>query len=177
MRKLILLVLVVAGVAALPTLLDLRGVRGDVMGALGLGEVTRTKATVLKVRDGDTIRVKITKTGVEQEVRILGIDTPEVRDDAECGGDIATTAMQALTPIGSTVTLVSDPSQGDRDKYDRLLRYVTRSGDDVGLAQLGAGLAKIFVFEDDPFDRVDAYRKAQRRARRDDVGLWAACWR
>ena len=172
-----MLVIVVAFVAALPTLLDMRKVTSDVMGSLGLGEVTRTRATVLKVRDGDTIRVEITKTGVEAEVRILGIDTPEVRDGAECGGDVATTSLLAMTPVGSTVVLVDDPSQGDRDRYDRLLRYVTRSGDDVGLEQLRSGMAKIFVFEDDPFDRVDAYRKAQRGARQQGLGLWSACWR
>ena len=177
MRKLILLVLVVAVLAAVPTMVDLRDVKADVMGALGLGEVSRTKATVVKVRDGDTIRVKITKTGVEAEVRILGIDTPEVREGAECGGDDATSSMQVLAPVGSTVTLVSDPGQGDRDRYDRLLRYVARSGDDVGLAQLESGMAKVFVFQDDPFDRVDAYRKAQRGARKQGHGLWAACWR
>lgn len=177
MRKIILLILVVAVVAALPKLIGMGDVKAEVMGVLGLGEAERTKAIVLRVRDGDTIRVRIDKTGVEAEVRILGIDTPEVRDKAECGGDVATTAMQALTPVGSSVVLVSDPSQADRDRYERLLRYVSRSGDDVGLKQIQAGLAKIFVFEDDPFDRVDAYRKAQRGARKGDTGLWAACWR
>lgn len=177
MRKLILLVLVVAVLAALPKLLGSKDPIAEVGGFLGLGEAARTKATVLRVRDGDTIRVRIDKTGVEAEVRILGIDTPEVRENAECGGDVATTSMQALAPIGSTVVLTSDPSQGDRDRYDRLLRYVSRSGDDVGLVQIQAGLARIFVFEDDPFDRVDAYRSAQRKARKGDIGSWAACWR
>jgi micrococcal nuclease len=177
MRKLTLLVLVIAVVAALPQLLGSRDPIADVGGLLGLGEVERTNATVLRVRDGDTIRVRIDKTGVENEVRILGIDTPEVRENAECGGDVAARAMQALTPVGAKVVLVSDPSQGDRDRYERLLRYVGRSGNDVGLEQVRAGLAKIFVFEDDPFDRVEPYRKAQRKARKDVTGLWAACWR
>lgn len=177
MRRLAVLVLVVAVIAALPTLLGKRALKAEIMAALGLGEVTRTKATVLKVRDGDTLRVKITKTGVEEEVRILGIDTPEVRAKAECGGNVATSFMQTLAPVGATVTLVSDPSQGDRDKYERLLRYVARAGDDVGLEQLQDGFAKVFVFEDDPFDRVDAYKKAQRGARSQALGLWAACWR
>ncbi len=177
MRRLALLVLVVAVLAALPKVLGITDVKSEVLGALGLGGVERAKATVLKVRDGDTIRVKITRTGVEEEVRILGIDTPEVRDGAECGGDVATTFMQTLAPVGSTVTLVSDPSQGDRDRYDRLLRYVAQSGDDVGREQLQGGYAQVFVFQGNPFERVDAYRKAQRGARKQDLGLWAACWR
>jgi endonuclease YncB( thermonuclease family) len=176
MRRIAVLVLVVAVVAAFPKLLDSTDPISDVGGVLGLGAAERSKATVLRVRDGDTIRVRIDKTGVEEEVRILGIDTPEVRENAECGGDVATTSMHALTPVGSTVVLTSDPSQGDRDRYDRLLRYVGRSGHDVGLKQVQAGLAKIFVFEDDPFDRVDAYRRVQRKARNSDLGLWAACW-
>lgn len=177
MRKLILLVLVVAVLAALPKLLGSKDPIADVGGMLGLGEVKRAKGTVLRVRDGDTIRVRIDKSGVEEEVRILGIDTPEVRENAECGGDVATTSMLALAPVGSKVVLTSDASQGDRDRYDRLLRYVGRSGDDVGLEQVRSGMAGIYVFEDDPFDRVDAYRKAERRARMSDTGLWAACWR
>ena len=177
MRKLVLLVLVVAMVAAVPKLIGGKDPIAEVSGLLGLGEVERAKATVLRVRDGDTIRVRIDKTGVEEEVRILGIDTPEVRENAECGGDVATTSIQSMTPVGSKVVLTSDPSQGDRDRYDRLLRYVGRSGDDVGLEQIRSGMAEIFVFEDDPFDRVDAYRKAERRARQGDTGLWAACWR
>lgn len=177
MRRLAVLVLVVAVLAALPKLLGGTDVKTEVTAFLGLGKVERTRATVLTVRDGDTIRVRLARTGVEEEVRLLGIDTPEVRDNAECGGDVATTAIQGLTPVGSTVVLVSDPSQGDRDRYDRLLRYVTRSGDDVGLEQVRSGLAKVFVFQDDPFDRVDAYRKAQRGARTAGRGSWATCWR
>ena len=177
MRRLALLVLVVAVLAALPKLLGGTDLTSEVTSALGLGEVERTRATVVRVRDGDTIRVRLVRTGVEEEVRILGIDTPEVRENAECGGDVATTSMHALTPIGSTVVLVSDPSQGDRDRYERLLRYVMHSGDDVGLAQVESGLATIFVFEDDPFDRFVAYERAERRAKKADRGSWASCWR
>lgn len=103
--------------------------------------------------------------------------TPEVRENAACGGDAATTAMQSLTPVGSAVVLVSDLSQGDGERYEWPLRYVSRSGQDVGIAQLQSGLAKIFVFQDKSFDRVDAYRRAQRVARKGDGGSWAACWR
>ncbi len=176
MRRLALLVLVVAVLAALPKLLGGPDLTADVTSALGLGDTGRARATVLRIRDGDTIRVRLVRTGVEEEVRLLGIDTPEVRENLQCGGDEATTSMQALTPVGSTVVLTSDPSQGERDRYDRLLRYVGRSGEDVGLAQIRSGLARTFVFEDDPFDRVEAYERAERRAEQAQRGSWARCW-
>ena len=178
MRKLILLVLVVAVVAALPKLLGGTDLVSEAGKALGLSKVVkRTDAMVLRVRDGDTIRVRVLMTGVEAEVRILGIDTPEVGDQAECGGDTATAALQARLPEGTTVQLENDPSQADRDRYDRLLRYVSVVGNDLGLAQVRAGVARTFVFGGEPFDRTRDYRRAQRKARAQDAGLWAACWR
>ena len=179
MRKLILLVLVIAVVAALPKLLDSKDPVAEVGEFLGLGVVKRTDATVLRVKDGDTIRVRVLKTGVESDVQILGILTPEGQDKPGCDAAEATAALRALLPVGATVALESDPSQPDVDGDDRFLRYVTASGRkyDFGLAQVRAGMAKVNATKDDLFDRVDAYRKAQRKARKGDVGLWAACWR
>lgn len=178
MRKLILVVLVVAVVVALPKLLDSKDPISEVGEFLGLGMVKRTDAMVLRVRDGDTIRVRVLKTGVEADVQILGIHTPVVRDKAGCDADAATTALRTLLPVGTTVALESDPSQADVDGDDRFLRYVSASGRgyDLGLGQIKAGVARTDVVKDDPFDRLDAYLKAQRKARKGDLGLWAACW-
>ncbi len=133
-------------------------------------------AVVVRVTDGDTLTVR-TPTGREESVRVLGIDTPEVYPDVECGGREATAAMNTLAPVGSTVVLVSDPTQGDRDRYDRLLRYVEQAGDDVGLAQVTSGRARVFVFRDDEFQRARAYQRAERGAREAGRASWGTCWR
>lgn len=136
----------------------------------------RDRVVVVRVSDGDTLRV-LMPDGTEEYVRLLGIDTPEVYPRRECGGREATRAMGRLAPEGSSVVIVSDPSQGDRDRYGRLLRYVQRSGKDVGRAQVASGRAQVYVYRNDPFHRVGAYQRAQRRAEQADRGSWARCWR
>lgn len=93
---------------------------------------------VTRVIDGDTVDVR--RDGVVERVRLLGIDTPE-RD--QCGYAAAKDLITELV-TGREVTLV-EGSRDDRDRYDRLLRYVEVTVDgevvDVGLRQLEAGLA------------------------------------
>jgi len=86
--------------------------------------------------------------------------------------------MIAMAPIGTRVVLVSDPTQALKDRYGRLLRYVVRSRDaeDLNRRQIAKGLARVYVYNNDPFKRVGAYRTAQYNARTADRGLWATCW-
>jgi endonuclease YncB( thermonuclease family) len=176
MRRLALLVLLAAVLVALPKLLGTTVLPPEVSDLLGIDGADRERARVVRVTDGDTLRVRLSD-GREENVRVLGIDTPEDHDPVECGGPEATAAMATLAPVGSTVLLVSDPTQGDRDRYDRLLRYVERKDRDVGKALVASGHAQVFVFHDDPFRRTDAYRKVEKRSERLDAGLWASCWR
>ena len=131
-----------------------------------------TKAEVVSVTDGDTINVSL--HGRTQPVRFIGIDTPEVYPVKDCGGDEASASMNQMLKTGDQVKLIRDRSQGNRDTYDRLLRYVVLKGKDLGRKQVGRGWAEYFVF-DRPFDRVDSYRKKQRSARRHDRGVWGMC--
>lgn len=176
MRRLALLVLVAALLLALPKVIGGTDLSAQVTDLLGVSEPERDRAVVVRVTDGDTLKVRMAN-GSEEDVRILGIDTPEVYPRLECGGAEGTAAMARLAPVGSRVVLVSDPTQGNRDRYGRLLRYVARSGDDVGLAQLTSGLARVFIFRDDPLQRAQSYRTAERRAEKAGRGSWATCWR
>lgn len=85
--------------------------------------------------------------------------------------------MRELAPVGSTVVLFSDPSQDDRDRYGRLLRYVERKGKDVGRAQVNLGQAKVYVYNHNPFRRTANYQRVMRNARVNDRGSWDTCWR
>ncbi len=176
MRRLALLVLLAAVLFAVPKVLGTTSLPDQMTDLLGTSDPDRTRAVVLRVTDGDTLKVRLSN-GREESVRILGIDTPEVYPEVDCGGPEATAAMARLAPEGSKVVLVSDPTQGNRDRYDRLLRYVTRSGDDVGLAQITSGHARVYVFRDDPFERSRSYERAEGRAETDRRGSWATCWR
>lgn len=143
-------------------------------GSTGDNVVRRDVGNVVKVTDGDTLKVRIRGVGI-RDIRIIGIDTPEVYGGVQCGGRDASRRMKELAPVGSTVSLISDPSQDDRDRYGRLLRYVERKGKDVGRAQVNLGAAKVYVF-DRPFRRTSAYQQVQRDARRDERGSWRRCW-
>ncbi|HYO40073.1 MAG TPA: thermonuclease family protein [Nocardioidaceae bacterium] len=103
---------------------------------------------VARVVDGDTVEL----VG-GQDVRIVGVDTPERGD---CGYDEATAAMERLV-LGRRVRLtVSDE---DRDRYGRLLRYVDVGAVDAGLRQIQAGLAVA------RYDSRDGYGRHPREAR------------
>lgn len=91
---------------------------------------------VTNVVDGDTLDVTST-TGVIERIRLVGVDTPE---RGECGFTQATDALRQLT-LGRQVRLVPG-ARDDRDRYDRLLRYVDVAGtDDAGLELIRRGLA------------------------------------
>ena len=82
--------------------------------------------------------------------------------------------MNQMLDSGDTVRLVRDRSQGNRDTYDRLLRYVEFKGKDLGRKQAARGWADVFVY-DRPFDRLGSYRKKAKQARRHHRGVWAQC--
>lgn len=137
------------------------------------------RARVIRVVDGDTLKVRI---GSDREtVRVLGIDTPEsVKPDTpvECGAKAATRFMRGLVLTdsgqGRTVLLVADQTQGRRDRFGRLLAYVELlDGRDVSLEILTAGLAETFVFASNPLLRAAEYRAAERSAKRSGRGIWA----
>ena len=137
---------------------------------------TRTRVRVIRVVDGDTLLVGM-PSGARRYVRIIGIDTPEIYGTEECGGAQASQSMKQMVTAGTRVVLVSDPSQANKDRYDRLLRYVIKESNkvDVGRAQLFRGWATVYVYNHNPFRRVSSYRDAQYAARTHHRGIWSLC--
>ena len=134
-------------------------------------------ATVVRVVDGDTIRVRLAGSGREEPVRLIGIDTPETKDPrkpVQCYGKEASERTTALLPRGSPVRLVRDVEE--RDRYDRLLAYVYRSKDDlfVNLALAREGYAVVATFPPN-VAHTDEFVRAVAEARAEDRGLWKAC--
>jgi endonuclease YncB( thermonuclease family) len=72
------------------------------------------------------------------------------------------------------VTLIRDPTQDNRDRYDRLLRYVERGSIDVGRKQIRKGWAEVYVFER-PFQRLRGYQDAEDGASARNRGVWRRC--
>ncbi len=135
--------------------------------ASDLGSIAPTSGYVLKVVDGDTLHVRI--DGTDEKVRIIGINAPETD---ECWGGESTEAAARLLD-GATVTLVADPTQADRDRYGRLLRYVMLpDGTDVGLRMISDGDADEYTY-DNAYANQQAYRAAYAAAAAGGLGLWS----
>jgi len=150
---------------------------GDTGGTTGgAKKVLRQRARIVKVIDGDTVRVRLIG-GPLRVVRMLGIDTPEVYGTTvECGGPQASRSLSRMSPKGTRVRLVSDPTQAYKDRYGRLLRYVVKvsTGRDLSRAQVFRGWSKVYVY-DKPFRRIEGYRVAQGQARDAGRGIWGLC--
>jgi len=132
-------------------------------------------ASVIRVVDGDTIRVRI--RGADEPVRLIGIDTPETHGKGglrECFGAEATDRMAALLPAGTAVRLVRDVEA--RDRYDRLLAYVYRVSDGlfVNLAMAEDGYATTLTYPPN-VAHADELVAAVGVARLRQRGLWQRC--
>lgn len=129
---------------------------------------------VTHVSDGDTFAVSI--AGKNETVRMIGIDTPETKDprvQVQCFGLAASQKTHELLE-NQTVRLEADAASGDRDKYQRLLRYVyLPNGTMVNQYLVEQGYA--FAYTLFPNGRLDDFRQWERDARLANRGLWAGC--
>jgi micrococcal nuclease len=128
---------------------------------------------VVKVVDGDTIAVVI--DGKRETVRLIGINTPETVDPrrpVECFGKEASDKVKSLL-TGTSVRLVSDPTQSERDRYNRLLRYVYL--DDGRLFNqylIEEGFAYEYTYGT-PYEYREQFKTAEKNARENQRGLWS----
>jgi len=128
---------------------------------------------VSKVVDGDTIDVLV--NDVDQRIRIIGLDTPEVVSpyvDIECFGEEASKrAREILT--NQFVYLETDDSQDLVDKYGRWLRHIILiNGDNFAEQMIGEGLAREYTYKVASKYQVD-YLIAENMAKENKNGLWA----
>jgi|GEM_PF-6180732 len=102
-----------------------------------------SNAKVLRIIDGDTINVRL-RTGVEERVRYIGIDTPERGED--CYQEAS--ERNAMLVEGDTIKLVKDTSE--RDRYGRLVRYICNSeGVFVNAQLISDGVAHAYRYYPD----------------------------
>ena len=129
--------------------------------------------TVIQVVDGDTIKVSM--DDIKTTIRLIGVDTPETvdpRKPVQCFGKEATNKMLELLH-NKIALLEEDKSQGDKDKYGRLLRYVFLPDEtNVNKTLIQEGYAYEYTY-DLPYKYQDAFKKAQISARESKRGLWA----
>jgi micrococcal nuclease len=137
----------------------------------------RMHGTVTQVVDGDTIKVKLGSR--TETIRLIGVDTPETKHPTkpiECWGPEASAHTQSLLPSGTDVVVVRDEEA--RDKYGRLLAYVTRTSDNlfINLDLISGGWANTLSIEPNTA-YAQAFSDAANTAQRLQLGLWAQCRR
>lgn len=131
---------------------------------------------VVRYSDGDTITIDM--NGKHETIRFIGVDTPETHDPrkpVQCYGPAASAfTKNTLTAAGSKVRLGADSLSSNRDRYDRLLRYVYLPDGTLfneKLIREGYG----FYYPYFPFTRSADFEKAQDAAKAEAKGLWGNC--
>lgn len=124
--------------------------------------------------DGDTIAVKM--NGTTESIRMIGVDTPETHKPntpVQCYGPAA--AAYTKTLIGkNSVRLESDPKSTNRDRYNRLLRYVYLPDGRLVQHELVAN-GYGFAYTQFPFTKSQDFVNAQDQAKAANKGLWGNC--
>ncbi len=127
-----------------------------------------TDATIEYVHDGDTLFLTDGR-----KVRLLGVDTPEIGDNAECYGDEATALLRSLLPEGTSVHVLADTQP--LDQYDRsLLLLWLDDATFVNLELIEQGAAEAVVLEPNLLYATE-FEAAEDAAQASDLGLWGAC--
>lgn len=103
--------------------------------------------TVVRVVDGDTIRVRVIEPTPEilrdNSVRLRGVDAPELHDKRlylRVKAQAAKAWLSERVREGDVLTLIDVK----KDKYGRLLATVKVNGQDLAQGLIAAGLAKAY---------------------------------
>lgn len=133
---------------------------------------SRAVAQVVRVVDGDTVEVAL--DGKRENVRLIGIDTPETvkpGTPVQCFGPRASDFTHRQLE-GRTVRLVFGVER--RDAYGRLLAYLYLGRRFYNPILARHGLARALTIP--PNDRyAPLFGRLQRRAALAGRGLWGAC--
>lgn len=124
--------------------------------------------------DGDTIAVNM--NGTVETIRMIGVDTPETHkpnSPVQCYGPAAAAYVKNL--IGTQeLRLEADAKSTNRDRYDRLLRYVyLADGRLVEKEVIRNGYG--FAYTQFPFTKSDEFVLAEDEAKAGNKGLWGNC--
>lgn len=131
---------------------------------------------VVHYDDGDTIIIDM--NGTNETLRFIGVDTPETHDPRkpiQCyGPEAAAYTKKLISDAGNKVRLSSDPESTNRDRYDRLLRYIyLPDGRLVQDELVKNGYA--FYYPYFPYTKSAQIKADQDAAIAAKRGLWAHC--
>ncbi len=138
------------------------------------------EATVNRVIDGDTITVNGTIQGkayTDKKVRVMFIDTPEVRSNSHGGampeGRRATALLRRHLKPGHGVTLVNPGGTIGFDRYGRLLAIVLFNDTSIEELMIRSGYSVLWrKYGSPPEPYLSRWLDAEEEARREKRGCW-----
>jgi micrococcal nuclease len=126
------------------------------------------RARVAAVIDGDTVALDD-----GERLRYLLVDTNEITGGRnDCWGQEAR-ALNVQLVEGKTVELAYD--QECRDRFGRLLAYVSVGGQEVNRILVERGYACVLYIPPNGADRREELEALEATARAEGRGMWAAC--
>ena len=132
------------------------------------------KATVDRVIDGDTVKLKF-EDGTNESLRILLIDTPEDTKEKQYLGDVATSFAKNSLKKGDIVYVETDGAK--TDKYGRYLGYLwydSTGNKDYKMYNeevVREGLARVgYIY--DAVRHLDKMKSAQYEAQKSKKNIW-----
>lgn len=126
---------------------------------------------VIKVIDGDTIEVH--ENQKIEKIRLIGINSPESVDPKrkiQCFGIESSKKLKEILQ-NKIVNLKEDPSQGNRDKFGRKLRYVYLDDLNINKKLLEEGYAFEYTYKK-PYLFQKEFQNTESFAKQNQVGLW-----
>ena len=141
-------------------------------GGAGEGGPAAARARVARAVDGDTVAARI--DGRVEDVRYIGVDTPETVDPDEpvqCFGHRAAAFNRRLV-AGRRVRLVFGVER--RDVYGRLLAYAYIDHRFVNAELVRRGLARTLEIPPNTLHSA-LFRRLELSAARAGRGLWGSC--
>lgn len=129
---------------------------------------------VVRVVDGDTLDIDM--NGTIERIRLIGMDTPETVDPrkvVQCFGKEASDKAKEMLNE-KMVSIEADKSQGERDSYKRLLRYVyLEDGTFFNKYMIAEGYAHEYTYQSNPYKYQLEFKEAEKQARETAKGLWS----
>jgi micrococcal nuclease len=129
-------------------------------------------AFVTRVVDGDTIEVRL--SGRTEDVRYIGVDTPETVKPGAPVGCYGPEAHDFNERLVDDETIRLDFDSERRDVYGRLLAYVRVGNEFVNAELVRKGFATTLTIP--PNDRyAERFAQLEREASAAGLGLWGRC--
>ncbi len=131
--------------------------------------VAKSTEKVIRVIDGDTFEIQ---GGIK--VRLIGVDTPEMKNKNKTIDCFAQEAKQKMEKLLTNQEVVLEKDVSETDRYGRLLRYVYLEDKMINDTLVKEGYARIATFPPDVKFK-DQFLASERQAREAKAGLWQAC--